>query len=115
MASRDTEEGEQELTAAQAKTRAQYEAENHLVLRDLLRTYAGRQYLWRVLTRCGIFCMSFKPGEADTTSFNEGKRNVGLSIFNDVMGVDQKAFAQMQAEGSERERKFQEELSRGAE
>lgn len=115
MASRDTDFGEPQESPAQQKARERHNAENHLILRDLLDTYAGRQYLWQILTRCGIFRMSFKPGEQDTTAFNEGQRNVGLSVFNDIMGIGQGCFAKMQAEGADRERKFQEELRLGAE
>lgn len=117
MASRDTEFDEEEDPAEleRRKIRQQQDLESHLVLRDILRTYEGRQYLWRIIEKTGVFLISFKPGEADTTAFNEGRRNVGLFVLNEIMAVDQKLFAQMQAEGQERERRYKEELRSKAE
>ena len=110
MVSRDPDLDERPENPETTHIRERQISENRLMLRDLLETYQGRQYLWRLLERCGIYRMSFKPSEADTTFFNEGQRNVGLSIFHDVMDIDPGKFAMMQAEGAKREAGYQQAL-----
>jgi hypothetical protein len=54
---------------ASSKARA---AEEDGDLRDVMDTPAGRRWMWRLLTRCGIYRLSYTPNDATATSFNEG-------------------------------------------
>ena len=44
----------------------------------------GRNWMWDILERCKVFNVSFISGDPYATSFNEGQRNVGLSLFAQI-------------------------------
>ncbi|CNK23315.1 Uncharacterised protein [Yersinia frederiksenii] len=50
----------------------------------LMGTVEGRRFIWRLLSLSGVFTTSF-TGETNSTMFNEGRRNYGLTLFSDVM------------------------------
>lgn len=60
------------------------EAEDALVLKQLMSTMAGRGWLWRKLESCRIFSDPF-TGDALSEAFYKGQRNVGLAIFTDIL------------------------------
>lgn len=45
----------------------------------------GRRVLNRILQQCSMFNLSFAGENPHTTSFNEGKRNVGLYINAEIL------------------------------
>ena len=47
----------------------------------LLGTRSGRRFFWRLLTTCGIFKSSMTGN--NSTFFNEGRRDVGLTFLAD--------------------------------
>ena len=55
-------------------------------LRWLMADPRGRRFMWSLLERTGLFRLSFAGTEAET-AFNEGHRDIGLTVFNDVMRV----------------------------
>ena len=63
----------------------------------LLKLPEGRRMLWRLFGLSGMFRASM-TGDAMTTAFNEGRRDVGLVLLADVNRADHNAFAQMQRE-----------------
>ncbi|NIL23526.1 hypothetical protein HB991_13535 [Yersinia mollaretii] len=50
----------------------------------LMGTVEGRRFIWRLLFLGGVFTTSY-TGETNSTMFNEGRRNYGLTLFSDVM------------------------------
>lgn len=69
-------------------------------LKEMLSTYAGRAFMWRLLSQCGVYRTSFTGNS--TTFFNEGKRQIGLWALDEVMEADKQAFYAMQSEAVER-------------
>lgn len=71
-------------------------------LAGVMSTRAGRAVLWAVLARSGLFRISHTPGgtHADC-AFHEGKRNVGLPLFNDLMRVCPDSYALAAREAQE--------------
>ena len=51
-------------------------------LGQLLGTRQGRLWAWEMLAKCGVFRTSFTGNS--TTFFNEGKRDIGLSVMADI-------------------------------
>ena len=66
-------------------------------IRKIVAMPEGRRFIWRVLTRAGIYTPSFAV-EQSIMSFNEGKRNIGLFILEDLMRAKPEAFMQMSQE-----------------
>jgi hypothetical protein len=50
----------------------------------LMSSKKGRRVMWRLLELAGPFRMSFDPN-AMKMAFNEGNRNLGNQLFNEVM------------------------------
>ena len=54
----------------------------------VMDTEAGRRFVWRLLSRAGVFTSSFTGNS--TTFFNEGKRDQGLFLLSETMeGCDE--------------------------
>ena len=66
-------------------------------LQAILKIPGGRRFVLRVLGLTGIFTASFSQNSM-TTSFNEGKRDIGLWLLKEIDEVDPMAFSQMQRE-----------------
>ena len=62
----------------------------------VLSTEQGRRVIWDLLSFCGIFRSSFTGNS--TTFFNEGGRNVGLRLYNQVLTADEIAYLKMRKE-----------------
>lgn len=65
-------------------------------IKKLLSIPEGRRVIWRILEESGIFKSSFTGNS--TTFFNEGKRDIGLLVLEEVMKADMGKFTQMQSE-----------------
>ena len=65
-------------------------------LKKVLSLVEGRRLLWRLMGKAGVFHTSFTGNS--TTFFNEGKREIGLLILNEVMNASPGHFTQMQNE-----------------
>lgn len=70
-------------------------------VREILALPSGRRLFWKYLTECGIFKSSFTGN--NTTFFNEGKREVGLRLLNDMTEAVPEAFLLMQQEEAKRD------------
>lgn len=55
-------------------------------LKELLATHSGRRILWRILERTGMHRTSFTGNSK--TFFNEGERNIGLWLVDEVLLAD---------------------------
>lgn len=62
----------------------------------ILSTRQGRRFYWRLLSFCNVFSLSFR-GNAHTshTFFNEGIRNVGIKLLNEMNEADPDAYSKM--------------------
>ncbi len=52
-------------------------------IRQVMGTYAGRAFVWRILERARIYQSSYTPNPHDT-AFNEGRRSAGLALMDDL-------------------------------
>ena len=76
-----------------ARIKASYKA--------LLAHQHGRELLWDLLTKCGIYQTSFRPGIAEqalSMAFLEGQRNIGLMLQADLVRADAVMYNKMREE-----------------
>ena len=57
-------------------------------LRALLSIREGARFFARLLAACGVFRLSYTPGDTHATAFAEGQRNIGLTVYSDLLEVD---------------------------
>lgn len=62
-------------------------------LKWLMGHRPGRRIVWRLLDRAGVYRTSFTGNS--TTFFNEGARNVGLSLLSEIHEVCPDAYVLM--------------------
>ncbi len=80
MEERERLRREEEKQSALRKARAQED------IKELLKLPAGRRFLLRILESCYMFKTTFTGNS--TTYLNEGMRNVGLKIQDEISEVD---------------------------
>lgn len=66
----------------------------------LLSSPQGRRFLWKLLSECGIYELSYVT-DSDMTAFNEGRRCVGNNILADILDVDPDGFTTLIKENRE--------------
>jgi len=66
-------------------------------LKKVLEKAEGRRFVWRILSQAGIFRTSFSPN-ALNMAFNEGGRNIGMIVLDDIMTATPDSFQRMQRE-----------------
>jgi len=76
------------------KTKAEVFKDDMLWLMGNVR---GRRIVWLYLVKCHIFESSFDTN-LSKTNFNEGERNIGLQLFNDVMSNAEELYMKMAKE-----------------
>ena len=74
-------------------------------MRSALKVKWGRRLIWRLMGKCGIFMQSFIPGDQDLTSFNEGRRSIGLTLLKQVIDINPESYVLMEKE-SKKEAKY---------
>lgn len=85
------------------KTKAQLRKEREREeLRQILETYGGRAYVWRLLEKCGVYKISMTGNSY--TFFNEGKREVGLEVLAEVFDANPNVYTLMRQEAVERDK-----------
>lgn len=72
-------------------------------LAAVLATKPGRRFIWKILEQAGVFRVSFRYGEPETTVFNEGRRSMGLWLMADIHELDPLLYVTMAKEASEDE------------
>lgn len=70
---------------------------NQSDLRKVLSMPEGRRFIWRQLSESGVFRASFNFN-TKLEDFQEGQRDRGLALLNEVNDCDEMAFANMQRE-----------------
>lgn len=90
---------------AQARTEAQL-AEQTAVsdMQWLMGDVRGRRFVHRLLERAGIYRLTF-TGDALSSAFNEGQRNSGLRLMNELLQHCPKRLSEMQRENLKHERR----------
>lgn len=73
-------------------------------LRDAIRSVVssrqGRHLVWAILQQSGIHALSY-TGEANSTAFNEGQRNIGIWLKSNIDRFAPEAFMIMTKEAKE--------------
>lgn len=97
-------------SASEAQTKAAEQAREFLLeqrrsdLSAIMQSAIFRRVLWRILTEeCGIYKKSFIEKDGSMSSFNEGKRFVGLRLMEDLKAVDHHSYLKMEQEAYEQE------------
>lgn len=81
------------------KTKRQLRRDREIIdLKTILDLAGGRDFVWRLLEQCGIYHTSFAGENTNLTNFNEGKRQIGLLILDEIHEANPNAYAQMQFE-----------------
>lgn len=91
--------GDQESRAIQARN-ARKKLRDEGDIRRVLDTVEGRRMIWKLLEKSGIAQISFvedDPG-GRKTAFKEGQRNIGNSVWQDILRVAPEKFTMMQRE-----------------
>tara|TARA_R110002020_G_scaffold192519_2_gene392700 strand:- start:1279 stop:1596 length:318 start_codon:yes stop_codon:yes gene_type:complete len=60
----------------------------------MLNNPAGRRVLWRIMEQSKLLASDMFTGNS-TTFYNLGKRDLGLWLYNEIMGSEPKAFLTM--------------------
>ena len=89
---RDIEEKQKERSEKERRRRDREVAD----LKKVLSIPEGRRFIWKLMSESGVFRTSFTGNSS--TFFNEGRRDIGLLILNEVMASKPEAFTQMQRE-----------------
>lgn len=70
-------------------------------IRNALSNENSREWVWNLLTHCGIYRNSF-VNDACATAYNEGMRNVGLRLLADIERFAPGSYDLMKKEAKER-------------
>jgi hypothetical protein len=93
---------EEQVSTARRKER--FDRKSELAdVRSILGTAEGRRFVWRYLGLCRVFESSWSPSAA--IHFNEGQRDIGLRLLDDVTEANDESLIQMMREAKERERR----------
>ncbi len=71
-------------------------------LEQVMNTECGRRFIWKILSASGVFHSSFSS-DPYSTAFNEGARNKGLELFNNLLSVCPDLYLVMAKEDKEQE------------
>ena len=77
------------------------DAQRQQVISGLMSTSFGREWIWDVLSSCHCFATTFN-GDALSSAFAEGERNVGLRILSDILVACPDQYIQAQREANDR-------------
>lgn len=65
------------------------------VIRGIMKSPAGRKWVYGKLERCHIYGNPFVEGQPDTTAFKLGESNIGRMFLADVQEADAEAYLVM--------------------
>ncbi len=57
------------------------------VIRNVMKTPAGRQWMYGILDMCHIYGNPFIPGQQDVTAFNLGQANIGKVLLGNIQSA----------------------------
>jgi hypothetical protein len=93
----DIDESEK-IARAEAKDADRIEQRRLNDIREVCKTPNGRRLLWWFLSKAGVFRSSFAGEKTHQTSFNEGRRDLGNDLLQEITKADPLMFARMQRE-----------------
>lgn len=70
----------------------------------LMSDAKGRRFMWRLLSKAGVYRSTYVQGSFDGTAFQEGKRSAGLELMTLVLQHCPGRFTEMQKEAKRNER-----------
>jgi hypothetical protein len=76
------------------------EQRRQAVVEYIMNHPQGREFIWGLLGDCGLYRSSWHPSEL--IHFNEGRRDVGLRVLDEIMRRCPMAYLDMQREAIER-------------
>jgi len=82
-------------------------------IKKILSLPEGRRIVWRILGKSKMFHSCFTGNS--TTFYNEGARDLGLSITEWIMEADPQLYYLMMQENYREEKEFEEKLKQGEE
>jgi hypothetical protein len=86
----------EEVQAARAKLA---EEQMQADWKHVMATEAGRRFVWRIIDELsGATNGSFVAGVPDLTSYNEGRRHVGLQLITEAQRITEKEYVHMVCE-----------------
>lgn len=86
---------DQERTSAtKAEEERQQREREQNDLRWVMGSKQGRRFIWRRLSRAGVYQPSFNTDSA-VMAFNEGNRNAGLELLNEIMETCPERYTEM--------------------
>ena len=83
-----------EQVANRKRTQGRKKKSEEGTVKTILSTKDGRAWMLSILEFCHIFAPSY-TGEAFSTAFQEGQRNVGLRLLADVTRIAPEEYALM--------------------
>ena len=69
-------------------------------LHNILLSAGGRRFVWKLLEACGVYKISFTGNSH--TFFNEGKRQIGLGLIEEIFDASPNAYTEMRLEAANR-------------
>lgn len=92
--------GQERTAAATAEEERLAREKEQNDLRWVMSNKQGRRFIYRLLSEAGVYRLSFNTNNA-VMAFNEGGRNIGLNLLNNVMGSCPERYTEMLAEQKE--------------
>lgn len=71
--------------------------------RRILSSSAGRNVIWDILQKGGIYHTTFSGESPLTSAFKEGRRDFALGLLNTILTIEESAYTIMQTEAKRRE------------
>jgi IS5 family transposase len=94
--SEEIDRDEQEAHVARKRLVEEIEADNEVAaLAGLLQSEPFRDYLWKVITRCGVLNDSWDANYG-RMSYKEGQQSIGRQLIADINAADPQAWLSMQ-------------------
>ena len=90
--------------------RATFRQEELDDIKEIASSRGGRRFLWRLFSQCNVFSTTFSS-DPYSTAFNEGQRNIGLIVLNDMMQAAPEKFVTAQRGAKEREERYGRQLA----
>ena len=106
MASRDTNAGDKTQVKAREDKVKLARLKEVQALHNLLGTYEGRWFMWRLLSESGIHSTSFVGEFPLTMAHREGKRAMGIWAELELFQSRPEAYTLMRREAEDREKEL---------
>ena len=78
-------------------------AEDNTDIATLLSTASGRYFIWRILSKCGVYNSAIGLAPQDMASF-EGGREIGLWLMAQCFEADEDWYNKTRKEGAARDK-----------